>query len=163
MENQRGFDLFIPQNEEERKMAADFVRQRLLDRCIDAFGDLHESVKRPQRLPHCPPKTAIIEYVVMRPSSFGSQKRLPKRERIWLLRNGCLEELKDLGVEAKLNKKSGMYFEQALMSIRVDIEQAQAYYSFIFGPLFGRGYVIDLIRRDDNTVAFGSERIWWIS
>lgn len=144
-------------------MAEDFVRQRLLDRCVDAFRDLHKSVKWPRRPSHCPPKTAIIEYAVMRPSDFGSQKRLPKRERVWLLRNGCLEELGDLGIEAKLNKKSGMYFEQALMSIRVDIEQAQAYYSFLFGPLFGRGYMIDLVRRDDNTVAFGSERIWWIS
>lgn len=153
-------NLFIPKNEKEREFMIEAVKGMLLSKCAEIFSSFEEDREKGRyRKNEIPPKDAIVYYEVktdpMEPCT---------NVQAWHLENSNLTELDDPNYDQKLNpaKTKSMYYHQASFSIRIEPEESKGYLSFTMGPLFGRGYMVD-IKRTGDTPYLGEVQMQWIS
>ena len=70
----------------------------------------------------------------------------------------------DPNTEADQKDKNirAMYYKQATFRIKIDIDNAQGFLDFTMGPLFGRGFVVDIMG-DTNAIYIGPAKLRWMS
>lgn len=153
-------NLFVPKNEKEREFMLEAVKGMLLSKCAEIFSSFEEDREKGRyRRNEIPPKDAIVYYEVktdpMEPCT---------NVQAWHLEKSNLTELDDPNYDQKLNpaKTKSMYYHQASFSIRIEPEESKGYLSFTMGPLFGRGYMVD-IKRTGDTPYLGEVQMQWIS
>ena len=153
-------NLFIPKIEKEREFMTEAVKGMLLSKCAEIFSSFEEDREQGRyRKNEIPPKDAIVYYEVktdpMEPCT---------NVQAWHLEKSNLTELDDPNYDQKLNpaKTKSMYYHQASFSIRIEPEESKGYLSFTMGPLFGRGYMVD-IKRTGDTPYLGEVQMQWIS
>lgn len=153
-------NFFVPKNEKEREFMLEAVKGMLLSKCAEIFSSFEEDREQGRfRKNEIPPKDAIVYYEVktdpMKPCT---------NVQAWHLEKSNLTELDDPNYDQKLNpaKTKSMYYHQASFSIRIEPEESRGYLSFTMGPLFGRGYMVD-IKRTGDTPYLGEVQMQWIS
>lgn len=163
---------YIPQNEAEEKLVYNTVKSILLSKCVEIFSSFeNDREKGRYRKDEIPPKDAIVyleKYSDGKKDAAEFEKTgippVTVHLCAWHLEKGKLTELDDPNTIADQDwtKTKDMYYKQATFHIKVDTENAKGYFSFTMGPLFGRGFVVD-IRRTGDTPYIGEARMQWIS
>ena len=87
-------------------------------------------------------------------------KHTPKKR--WKYIDGNLIE-EPTDKELERNPRSGMYHYYAGGNFYYNLEKGKVFINIYFGPLFGRGYVYDIILGDDGSIRLGNRRMRWIS
>lgn len=171
MKNEIEVKPYIP-NDEEAERVTEFVRSFLLTRSVSMMDSMiseeaHEIERRTFRKKDgYVPKTALIELEEDKETPNLDDDLTdytpPKTIAMWLYEDGRLRELKDLSTKPILEPRSGMYYHQASFTIRTDLKKGNVYYSYSLGPLFGRGFILDIARAGD-AFYLCNERLMWIS
>lgn len=158
--NKERVNLFVPKDEQEREFMISAVKGMLLSKCAEIFSSFEDDREQGRfRKNEMPPKDAIVYYQV----KTGAMKPC-ENVQAWHLEKSNLTELDDPNYDQKLNpaKTKSMYYHQASFHIRVEPEESRGYLSFTMGPLFGRGYMVD-IKRTGDTPYLGEVQMQWIS
>lgn len=153
-------NLFVPKDERERDFMVAAVKGMLLSKCAEIFSSFEEDREQGRfRKNEMPPKDAIVYY------EEKTDPMLPcKKVQAWHLEKSNLTELDDPNYDQGLDpiKTKTMYYPQASFHIRIEPENSKGYLSFTMGPLFGRGYMVD-IKRTGETPYLGEVQMQWIS
>lgn len=158
--NKERVNLFVPKDDQEKEFMIAAVKGMLLSKCAEIFSSFEDDREQGRfRKNEMPPKDAIVYYEV--------KKDLMKpceNVQAWHLEKSNLMELDDPNYDQKLDpaKTKSMYYHQASFYIRVEPEESRGYLSFTMGPLFGRGYMVD-IKRTGDTPYLGEVQMQWIS
>lgn len=165
-------NLYIPQDENETKRVCGIVKGILLSKCVEIFSSFEDDSNQVRfRKNEVPPKDAIVylqEYENPEIAAERYEKTgiLPETKNInaWHLEKGTLELLDDPNIEADQKDKNirAMYYKQATFRIKIDIDNAQGFLDFTMGPLFGRGFVVDIMG-DTNAIYIGPAKLRWMS
>lgn len=165
-------NLYIPQDENETKRVYDIVKGILLSKCVEIFSSFEDDRTQGRfRKNEVPPKDAIVylqEYENPKLTAERYEKTgvLPETKNIcaWHLENGSLVLLDDPNTEADQKDKNirAMYYKQATFRVKIDLDNAQGFLDFTMGPLFGRGFVVDIMG-DADAVYIGPAKLRWIS
>lgn len=161
--------------EEERSAATELIKSIMLTRCVRIMNEMisteeYEKQRNPLR-PHKDkfPRTAIIK--------MKEDKTLPDVEvlirsdinyvppapvHIWKYENGDLIET-DAGTATKEFKKgTGKYHDMAIFDFYTNFDNGVVYFSYSFGPFYGEGRVLDIIKTGDS-IYLDNERVQWMS
>ena len=165
-------NLYIPQDEKETKRVYEIVKGILLSKCVEIFSSFEDDRKQGRfRRNEVPPKNAIVylqEYENPEIAAERYEKTgiLPETKNLkaWHLENGSLELLDDPNTEAEQKDKNirAMYYKQATFRIKIDTDNAQGFLDFTMGPLFGRGFVVDIMG-DEDEIYIGPAKLRWMS
>lgn len=165
-------NLYIPKNENEIKRVYEIVKGILLSKCVEIFSSFEEDRNQSSfRKNEIPPKNAIVylqeyENPEIAAEQYEKTGILPETKNLnaWLLEDGSLELLDDPNTEADQKDKNirAMYYKQATFRIKIDIDNAQGFLDFTMGPLFGRGFVVDIMG-DTNAIYIGPAKLRWMS
>lgn len=153
-------NLFVPKDENEKNFMIAAVKGMLLSKCAEIFSSFEEDREQGRfRKNEMPPKDAIVYYQV-KTDDMSPCTNL----QAWHLEKSTLTELDDPNFDQKLDpvKTKSMYYPQASFRIRIEPENSKGYLSFTMGPLFGRGYMVD-IKRTGDTPYLGEVQMQWIS
>lgn len=101
------------------------------------------------------PQSAVITYYGRDDESLKNDKILKK----WKISNGRTAEIFDYS-EPKFKRSNGMYFAEAVFSFSIDTEEQKAYLSFQLGSRYGRGFVYDLVKRNDKFTIENPSLLW---
>lgn len=82
---------------------------------------------------------------------------------MWHLEKGILTELKDSDHKyARIHEKTeAMYYRRASFDIIIDHENSSARLNMNMGPLFGRGYTVDIGRAGDTPYLREYKILWF--
>lgn len=164
----------IYENDEKR---IEMILPALISKCVDVFSSFElerkrifkqsENNKRVSFLKHfkekkvirknIPPEDALIRF-----SQVKDVLVEPTIKNVWRLQNNKLTVIDDLTIETRLEPESGRYYSQAEFNIAIDLFHNEAHFSYIMGPLFGRGYTIN-IEYVDGVPYLGEEKLIWMS
>ena len=164
-------DPYIP-GKDEYELITEIVKSFLLTRSVSMMDSMiaeeEQEIKRRmfRKKDGYVPKTALIELEEDKEAPNLDDDLTdyipPQTVALWLYEGGELKELTDLNTNPKLKPQSGRYHYQASFSIRTDLKNGNVYYSYSLGPLFGRGFILD-IARIGNSFYLCNERLQWIS
>lgn len=155
--NEKVFVPFVSVNEDEKNSMTTAVKGILLSKCVEIFASFDK--EREKKHGDRPPVDATIYY---------KQKEDPqqpaKTVQMWHLEKGILTELKvpDCGYDHVREKTEAMYYRHASFDIIIDYENSSARLYMHMGPLFGRGFIVD-IGRSGDTPYLGKYKILWIA
>lgn len=165
-------NLYIPQDENEIKRVYEIIKGILLSKCVEIFSSFEDDRKQGRfRRNEVPPKTAIVylqeyENPELAAERYEKTGVLPETKNIcaWHLENGSLELLEDPNAEADQKDRNirAMYYKQATFRVKIDLDNAQGFLDFTMGPLFGRGFVVDIMG-DADAVYIGPAKLRWMS
>lgn len=167
-------NLYIPETEAEKEKVCETVKSILLSKCVEIFSSFEEDRKKGRiRKNEIPPKDAIVylqrsiqKSQVNDDAELDIEAVFPQTENIcaWHLQDGILSLLDDPNTEPNQKEKNihAMYYKQATFRIRVDADNGQAYLDFTMGPLFGRGFGVD-IKGSADAIYISVPRIRWMS
>lgn len=161
--------------EEERSAATELIKSIMLTRCVRIMHEMisSEGYER-RRNPLGPrkdkfPRTAIIE--------MKKDKTLPDVEvlikgdanyvppasvHIWKYEDGCLAEIDGVTASKEFKKGTGKYHNMAVFDFYTDFDNGVVYFSNSFGPLYGEGRVLDIMKTED-CIYLDNERVQWMS
>lgn len=161
--------------EEERSAATELIKSIMLTRCVRIMHEMisSEGYER-RRNPLGPrkdkfPRTAIIK--------MKKDKTLPDVEvlirggvnyvppapvHIWKYEDGTLMTI-DAGTATKeFRKGTGKYHNTAIFDFYTDFDKGVVYFSYSFGPLYGEGRILDIMKTEDS-IYLDNERVQWMS
>lgn len=171
MKNEHISEPYIP-HEAEYESVIEIVKSFFLTRCVSMMDcmlaeEKHEIERKTFRKKdgHVP-KTALMELEedkeTPNPDDDLTNYIPPRTVAMWLYKDGRLKEIDDLNTKVKLRPTSGRYHHQASFTVRTDLKKGNVYYSYSLGPLFGRGFVLDIARTGDSFYLC-NERLQWMS
>lgn len=128
------------------------VKEMLFDYCVnfmygDALGLFRE-------------KTFIVDYGI---GHFdGAFFRYTDLQETYRLQNGVFEQI-ETGTEADNGEGFCREFKEGIIKIGVMEDGKNAYFSFILGSLFGRGFRMEIEKDENGNPVLGEEKLLWLS